>query len=364
MKTPCVFAILAAAAFAPAAPAQLIGVGGPSGGNHVGSIVYWRSTPPAPTPSSHSKFFIHTTLNYPVALYPNRTNNPSSLSIYPNGRQFFVEEPVGPGIVVPTTLRPRTVLRFMPERSPASSITLTNFNGPEYLERAEPRWSSNVQDSFVSFQSYNPVTNLRKVYRFNGPMSAFFSPLFTPFVPNDSRLQVVTTFGGDSFTNDWNNNGVRLMFSTPAPFGFVTSIRDTMANTTTVVNDPAVSGFSLRDPVFSPVNPDVVFAIGETPGGLRGLAFFNVTNQAFGFIMFENSVVNATPIANFTSPQISPDGQWLALTLVRTARVGTVTGPFVTLVRVPVFGGSYELLHTIAAGTDNSYDVTGWTPAP
>jgi hypothetical protein len=353
------------------ASAQLVGPIG-QGTNRDGTVVYWRNLAAAPNPSTHFKFYINTTINTNIGLFPNVTNNPSAFNNYPNnGRQFFVEEPQDPAVfgLIPIINKPKINLVFRSERNSETAITLTRFDGPEYIDQALPRWSSDNQDSFFSFQAINPttnpLTNLRRIYRYNGSKSLLFSPLFTGFTSNDPRLTLVMNMSPNSFANDWSPNGVRLVFSTPAPFGFVTSMRDTMGNTTTLINDPAVTGFSLRNPVFSPVNNDLVFGIGETAGGLRGIAFYNVTtpNMNFGFILLEGPL-NGTTINNFSAPQVSPDGRSLAFTLLQTTPIGPIAGPVIKLVRLPVTGGGIQILSTGSASAVNNSEVTGWVPGP
>lgn len=371
MRLPPSFVFIALAITAlitPSAPAQLIG----QGTTRDGTVIYWRNLTAAPNPSNHYKFFINTTFNVPVGLYPNVTNNPSAFNNYPNfGRQFFVEEPQDPAVfgLIPIVNKPKINLTFRSERNSENVITLTRFNGPEYIDQALPRWSSDNLDSFISFQAINPttnpLTNLRRIYRYNGSKSVIFSPLFTGFTSNDPRLTLVMNMNPASFAEDWSPNGVRLAFSTPAPFGFVSAIRDTTANTTTVFNDPAVTGFSIRNLVFSSVNNDIVFGIGETVGGARGIAFYNVTtpNMNFGFILFEGPL-NGTTISNFSPPQVSPDGRSLAFTLLQSTPIGPIAGPAIKLVRLPTGGGGIQILSTVGPSAVNTYEATGWVPGP
>jgi len=376
MRTPQRFALLALAVIgAVATPAfaqlrigpALIGGIGPIGPNTGGTIIYWRDIAPAPNPSFHFKLFINSSINERLDLYPNETGNPSAFSHYPNmGRQFISVEPLDPDIFgfIPGTTRVRTALNFRSEVNSELVIPLTDFSGTDFLDRPIPRWSSDLQDTFLSFQAYDPVTDLRNVYRFDGNKSDLFSPFFTPFVSNDPRLNLVATISGDSFINDWNSDGTLLLFSTPAPFGFVLQTYNPLSDTFTVVNDPAVSGFSLRDVVSSPTNPNLVFGIGETPGGARGLAFMNITtpNMGFGFLLLEG-VLNGVSIADFSAPQVSPDARWLACTMIRTLPIGG-NGPTAILVRVPTTGGGYQPLWTIGPRAVNNSEVTGWLTAP
>jgi hypothetical protein len=375
MRTPqrfALFALTIIGAIAPAASAQLrigpdlIGGIGPIGTNTGGTIIYWRDVAAAPNPSPHFKLFVNSSINESVGLYPNETRNPSAFSHYPNmGRQFISVEPLDPTFFgfIPGTDRVNNVVSFRSEMNSELVIPLTDFNGPDYLDRPLPHWSSDLQDTFLTFQAYDPVTDLRNVYRFDGNKSDLFSPFFTPFVSQDPRLNLVATIGGDSFINDWNSDGTLLLFSTPAPFGFVLQTYNPQSDTFTVVNDPAVSGFSLRDVVSSPNNPNLVFGIGETPGGARGLAFMNITtpNMGFGFLLLEG-VLNGVTISNFSAPQVSPDARWLACTMIRTVPLGG--GPTKTLVRVPTFGGGYQPLWTIGPGAVNNSEVTRWLTAP
>jgi len=375
MRTPRSFVVVIALATLCAAASEVsaqfvLPIG--QGTDRSGTLIYWRNIAPAPNPSNHFKFFINTTLNVNVGLFPNATNNPSAFNNYPNnGRQFFVEEPQDPATfgLIPIINQPKINLVFRSERNSETAITLTRFNGPEYIDQARPRWSSDNLDTFFSFQAINPttnpLTNLRRIYRYNGSKSLLFSPLFTGFTSNDPRLTLVMNMSPSSFANDWSPNGVRLAFSTPAPFGVITSVRDTMGNTTMLVNDPAVTGFTLRNPVFSPVNNDLLFGIGETVGGARGIAFYNVTtpNMNFGFILLEGAL-NGTTISNFSPPQVSPDGRSLAFTLLQTVPVSPVVGPAVKLVRLPTTGGGIQVLSTVGPSTVNNYEVTGWVPGP
>jgi len=380
MRTPRRLAFLALAvigAIAPSASAQLrigpdlIGGIGPfpgSGGTSTGgTIIYWRNLAPAPSPSQHFKRFINGSINESLGLFPNETVRPSSFSHYPNmGRQFFTVETLDPFFfgTIPGTSLEKKAVQFRSSQNSELVIPLTDFNGPDYLDEPRPRWSSDHQDTFFTFQAFDPVTGLRNVYRFNGNKSDLFSPFFTPFVSNDPRLALVATIGGASFINDWNSNGTLLLFSTPAPFGFVLSTYNPQTDTFTVVNDPAVSGFSLRDVVCSPTNPNLVFGIGETPGGARGIAFQNITtpNMGFGFLLLQG-VLNGVSITSFTAPQPSPDAAWLAFTMVQTVPIGG-SGPTKALVRIPSFGGAYQVLQAIGPGTINDSEATGWVTAP
>jgi hypothetical protein len=296
------------------------------------------------------------------------------LSTYPGGRQFLSDYTLDPALfgTIPGTNLPLTVGLLLPENPNGSGVLLTLFFGPEFQDRADYRWASNNSDAFISFQSLDPFGNTRQVYRYNGSKAALFSPTFQPFDQTDilpgpppaPRLVLVTTFSADSFTNDWNSAGTKLMFSTPAPFGFLTRIRDTVAATTTTVNDPAVSGFSLRNPVFSPTNANLAYAVAETPGGLRGLASFNVATNAFTWLVMEGGAGLAR-IWNFTSPQVKPDGTTLAFTMNRYAKIGIRTGPAPTLVTIPATGGRPTVLWTqgLNLGT-NPFEVTGWVNSP
>jgi hypothetical protein len=357
MRTPRAFFLLSFATIAAAAM--------PAWAQVSPGIIYWKTVTAPPNTTDHFKFTLNTANNMRFRTYPNLTNNPSSYSAYPLfGRVFFIEDklPVDRFGTIPGTRKPISVLRLVSERQTAEVLTLTNFNGPEWIDQADVRWSSENRDSFFSFQAYVPRTGQRKVYRYNGSKSGIFTPIFRPLVPNDPRLTVAFTFRTDEFfTNDWNSTGNRLMFSSPGPFGFVTRVFDSQTNNVTVVNDPAVSGFSLNSPVFSPTNPDIAYSIAETPGGTRGVAAFNVTNQNFGWILIEGNV-GGTPSTNFTNPQVSPDGRFLAFTMLRTILIGKTVGPAVTLVRVPVTGGGAQPLWTVGHSRTNNFEVTGWTP--
>jgi len=356
-------AVLALGVLASAAPAQL-----------ANSFIYWRQTQSFPNPSNHYKYPIRRT-SAQFQTFPNETGNPTARSTpYPGGRQFMCDYTLDPALFgfIPGTTLPLTVGLMISETPTAPSVLLTLFFGPEFQERADYRWASNNSDAFLSFQSLDPVANVRRVYRYNGSKAALFSATFQPFdqtdifpvFPNPPRLVLVTSFSADSFTNDWNSNGTKLMFSTPAPFGFLTRIRDTAAATTTTVNDPAVSGFSLRNPVFAPGAPDIAYAVAETPGGQRGIATFNVVTKAFRWMLLEGGVGNAR-IWNFTSPQVSPDGTTLAFTLSRITKIGTRTGPAPSLVIMPITGIAPTILWTQGLNLgSNPFEVTAWVPAP
>src|SRR5690349_1755368 len=122
MRSLRIFAILAMAACAASSPAQL--AIGPSpigqGTDRSGTVVYWRNLAPAPSPSNHFKFYINTTINTNIGLFPNATNNPSAFNNYPNnGRQFFVEEPQDPAVfgLIPIVNKPKINLVFRSERN-------------------------------------------------------------------------------------------------------------------------------------------------------------------------------------------------------------------------------------------------------
>src|SRR5262249_26694552 len=109
----------------------------------------------------------------------------------------------------------------------------------------------------------------------------------------------------------------------------------------------------------------IVFGIGETPGGLRGIAFKNVTavNMNFGFILLEGGF-NGTTISSFSPPQVAPDGQSLAFTMLQSVPVSPIKGPAIKLVRLPITGGGFQILSTVGASAVNNYEVTGWVPGP
>ena len=343
------------------------------------TVIYWKQTQSFPQPSNHYKYPVNRT-SAQFNTYPSETGNPSGLSTYPGGRQFIADYTLDPAFYgfIPGTNLPLRVGVMMPETG-GDGVLLTAFGfffAPpqpiEYQERSEFRWASNNSDAFLTFQALEPVANVHHVYRYNGSKAALFSPSFSPFSQTDvlpapppgPRLVLVTTLSADSFTNDWNSNGTKLMFSTPAPFGFLTRIRNTATSTTSTVNDPAVSGFSLRNPVFSPTDPNLAIAVAETPGGVRGLASFNITTFAFTWILKEGGVGNAR-IWNFTSPQVKPDGTTLAFTMSRIAKIGTRTGPAPSLATIPITGGAPTILWTQGLNLgSNPFEVTAWVNSP
>jgi len=371
MRTTRLLALLAAFAAGATASQATAQLPSPAG---LTTLVYWRDVTPAPNPTNHFKFIINNT-NTTLGTFPNVCANISALAMYPMGRQFFVEDVLDPTRfgLIPDTLARKKQIRFVPERNSMITTVLTNFNnGPEYMDRPDPRWSSDMQDTFFTFTAYVPpkptpwpgIPAFRKVYRFSGSKSIFWSPTFTPFVPLDPRLTLAASITVDSTVNDWNSTGQRLVFSTPGPAGVVTRtvpFQGTML-TSTIVNDPVVSGFTLLNPVCSPTNTDVVYSVVVTAGGARGIAAFNTQSQTLGFIILEGGVgLNA--ISNFTTPQVSPDGRTLAFTMMRVLQSPTGTTPVVSLVRIPVTGGVFSPLWSIAARTNN-YEVTGWTLSP
>jgi len=334
------------------------------------TFIYWRNSSNVwPSPSIHYKYPVRAT-SAQFNVFPTETAAPSTLSTYPAGRQFLSDYVLDPALfgTIPGTNSPLRVNLLLPERAGGDGVLLTLFFGPEFQDQSDLRWSSNNTDSFLSFQSLDPFANQRRVYRYNGSKTALFSPSFVPFdqtdiLPPTPRLVLVTSFSADSFTNDWNSAGNRLMFSTPAPFGHVTRVRNTVAATTTVVNNPATSGFTLINPVFSPTNPNLAFAVAQTTSGLRGLASFDIATLAFRWILLEGGIGTAK-ISTFKGPQVSPDGNTLVFTMLRMAKVGTQTGPAPTLATIPVAGGTPTVLWTTGLSTNQWWEPTGWINAP
>jgi hypothetical protein len=379
------FAALAASVFATAASAQLVP---PTTG---GTLIYWRNVTEEPNPSIHYRIPAGGGANVQFHVYPTKTTAPSGLSeAYPFGRHLVIDAPMDPIFdIIPGTDRVMRVPLIAPEiASPYTPVPAVFFGPFEFIDSTQPLWSNDHLDSFFSFQAFDidPFTNtplFRVLYRFNGPMtdlygsdfdptSLFFNPFapWDPFNGADPRLEEVAFYDIDTFAAGWDRTGNSVLLQTPSGTGFITSIFDRNTSTTTEINDPAVSGFTLFNPVFSPTE-DRLFALVETSAGERGIAEFDLNTFTIRWILQESGF-DTTEISAFKGPVISPDGLNVAFTMLRVTQIGTVTGRAPTLVRMPITGGAWTPLWTVGLAEVNNFEPTGWvfgddssgTPAP
>jgi hypothetical protein len=341
-----------------------------------GSIVYWRNVTTEPSPSIHHRYQIGGSgISELFNVFPTKTGSPSNLGNYPGGRAFFADAPMDPIFdIIPGTNRVMRVPLLMPEQATNYAPVLAVFFGPEeFIDSADVLVSNNDGDNFISFQAFNTVLNARRLYRYDGPISDFYTPTFNPnsfsfnpffgeffiFGP-DPRLTTVTFYGVDTFATSWDFFGLFVLLQTPGPSGLVTSMHDTQFNSTGVLNDPAVSGFRLINPVFG--RDGNIYAVAEmTDGSIRGLASFD--GATLTWILRETGDAG---LSQFKGPVVSPDGQSLAFTLLRPGKVGTINGTIASLATVPIAGGAFTPLWNMGLVAEsgplrvNNFEPTGW----
>jgi hypothetical protein len=364
--------------------------------------IYWRNVTEEPNPSIHYKIPGDGGASAQFHVYPTRTTQPSGL-VYGSGRQFLADAPLEPdeffaanGLgfnFIPTTGEVNRVLLLMGETPTDYAPWVTWFNGEnfngfrEWMNSVDAFWSNDNADTFLSFQTLRqqqtlggPVPVARVLYRYDGSIdflltSGRFDRLsftFDPFwrrdalplppapPPNGTDLiEEVTAYDVDTACAGWDSTGTFVLLQTPdGNGGFVTSVFDDVTNATTIINDPAVSGYSISSPVFSPA-AFRLFGIVETAAGARGLAEIDLNTFQFRFILQEGGLGN-DQISAFRGPVVSPDGQILAFTLLRFTQISTITDTAPTLARISVAGGAWTPLWTTGHSTVNNFEPTGW----
>ena len=358
------FAALALGAFATEVFAQ------------VGSMIYWRQSTVEPNPSTHFRVVGSGGISFQFHTFPSQTNSPSSLDIYPGGRQLFWDAPGHPVFdIIPGTNRVNHVPILVSENVVLDySPWLALFLGPEFIDSSDPLWSNDNADTFMSFQAFDTGTFGRILYRYNGPIADFFGPDFDPrptnpfwfpffsgdpFFGPDPRLDVVTTYDADTFATCWNGAGTKVILQSPSAAGFITKIHNTTTGLTTVVNDPAVTGFRLIDPVFSPT-ADIIYTNARNNAGVRGIASFNPATGALTWLKVEGGT-GISRIAGFRGPRVSPNGLSLTFTMLQVPTRGPDRGKLCpSLVTMPITGGRHTVIAVRGPSLTNPYEPTGW----
>jgi hypothetical protein len=262
----------------------------------------------------------------------------TSLATYPGGRQFFATSAVlGP---IPSTSTSYGDLLLYSEQGGVAT-KVTNLRGPQYLDQNAPRIrsSNNHQDSFFSFVVYDARIASYLLVRYNGPISDIFLPTFAPFVADDSRLVVLTTTKIEYEHYAWDPTGRLLTYNDRDANGKqLTHLYDVATNTSTLINNPAVSGVELTSPWCSPTELRF-FSQATYKDGTVGIVSFYPTTGQFSWVIKEGGKGNNL-ITAFTATAISPDGTTLAFGLLHLTVKQTVP----SLVRIPVNGGNYTTL--------------------
>jgi hypothetical protein len=333
-------ALAASAALTNAAQAQT----GP------GSI-YYRYTA---TTSDNNKISADGTNNTKLGFTTANLHASSWLATYPGGRQFFGTSAVlGP---IPNTSTSYGDLLLYTEQGGTTRVT--NFRGPWYLDQNAPkiRSSNGRQDSFFSFVIHDARLATYLLVRYNGPISDIFQPSFVPFVADDPRLMVLTSTTLAYGHYDWDPTGNLLTYNDKDANGKqLTYLYNVATNTSTLVNNPAVSGLELTSPWCSPTELRF-FSQATHKDGTRGIVSFHPTTGQFNWVIKEGGK-GVNQIASFTSTAISPDGTTLAFGMLQYSVKKTIPA----LVRIPVNGGSYTTLLTFPGVSGGGNPIIGAT---
>ena len=369
--------------------------------------VYWKNSTVLPYPSIHHRFAINGTgVSQQFHVYPTETGSPSAADYIGAGKAFFADEfddTFSPFFAqIPGTNLLNRIPIIMSEDATNYAPVLAVFIGQspnpvtnpfdaEFMDESDPLWSNDNLDTFLSWQGLRvnfagPVTpTARVLYRYNGSKTALFGPQhnpsslgYNPFQPQHAipgpgqRIVRVTTYGLNTTAVGWDLTGTRVLLQTTTPSGPRTSMFDTGTATTTVLNDPASSGFQLLNPVFSPVE-NRVFAVMQV--GLAGqqqtraLVSFVPTVPAPIIPALTTILQETGPdgLSQFKGPVVSPDGQSLAFTLLRPGKVGTINGIQASLATIGITGGALTPLWNmglVGPGTlrVNNFEPTGWKP--
>ncbi|MFO0950578.1 MAG: tetratricopeptide repeat protein [Isosphaeraceae bacterium] len=290
----------------------------------------------------------------PFTTYPVRS---TALNTYPGGRQFLSQSvPLGP---LPGITGSYGDITLCPESNPAVATTVTNFRGPQYIDQngIRVRLSNDGRDSFLSFVAYDTRTGLWIYYRYNGPVSDVFQPGFVPFVSDDPRLvpimSMTSAYRYRQFW-DWDPTGTMLTFSDlDAAGNTLLYVFDATTNSSTLVNNPAVSGINLTTPWCSPTEFRL-FSPATQGNGTKGIVSFYPTSQRWSWVIKEGGS-GSRKVSSFSPTAISPDGTTLAFGMLRVVNGQTVP----SLVRIPITGGSYTPLVNFSANTTNNINPAG-----
>jgi hypothetical protein len=238
------------------------------------------------------------------------------------------------------------------------TTTVTNFRGPQYVSwnGIKARFSNDQQDSFLSFKVYDTRTGQDIIVRYNGPISDLFQPDFIPFVSDDPRLVPVYTSlvsMGKSVWS-WDASGTKVTLTAADAAGMtLIYIYDTTTSFLTLVNNPSVSGFNLTAPWGSSTEFRL-FSPATHSNGTKGIVSFYPATGQFSWVIKEGGT-GKKKISAFSSTAISPDGTVLAFGMLRVVNNQTVP----SLVRIPVYGGSYTPLVNFPANTVNTINPGG-----
>ena len=276
----------------------------------------------------------------------------TALATYPGGRQLAILTQVGG---IPGTTLTYGDLTLRSEQG-ATPTTMTNLRGPQYVQMGAPRvrFSNDQRDSFVSFLVYDTRISTYILVRYNGPIADVFQPGFVPFTSDDPRLTTLTVTTLYDY-GTWDSTGTKLFyFGKDAAGNTLVYVYDAVANASTLVNDPVVSGWNLTRPVCSSTEFRL-FGTATYKDGTKGIASFYPTTGQFKWVIKEGGN-GSNYIDLFSSSAVSPDGTTLAFGMRRM--VGKYIRP--SLVRVPANGGSYTPLVTYTDSNLNTFGVLGW----
>jgi hypothetical protein len=294
--------------------------------------------------------------NVKIGPFPTDPVRSTALTTYPGGRQFLSSSMVlGP---IPGVTANYGDIVLYSELN-ATPTTVTNFRGPQYVDQngIRARISNDQQDSFLSFVVYDARTALWIYYRYNGPISDIFQPGFVPFVSDDPRLvPLMSATAAYRFRQfwDWDATGTKLTFSDIDAAGkTLIYLYDTTTNSSTLVNNPAVSGVNLTIPWCSSTEFRL-FGPATYRDGTKGIVSFYPATGQFSWVIKEGGI-GTKKISAFGSTAISPDGTVLAFGMLRVVNKQTIP----SLVRIPVNGGSYTPLVNFPTNTVNTINPGG-----
>ncbi len=280
----------------------------------------------------------------------------TALNTYPGGRQLLNSSlPLGP---IPGVSGNYGDILLYSEQD-GTPTTVTNFRGPQYVDQngIRARFSNDQQDSFFSFAVYDTRTTNWIYYRYNGPVSDFFQSGFVPFVSDDPRLvPLMSATSNYRFRQfwDWDPTGTRLTFSDIDSAGkTIIYIYDMTTNSSTLVNNPSVSGLNLTYP-WGSSKEFRLFGPATHTNGTKGIVSFYPATGQWSWVIKEGGT-GTKKISEFKQTAISPDGTTLAFGMLRVVNKQTVP----SLVRIPVNGGTYTPLVNFPANTVNTINAGG-----
>jgi hypothetical protein len=276
----------------------------------------------------------------------------TAFTTYPGGRQLATTTKLAG---IPGTASTYGDITLLSEQR-ATPTTVTNFRGPQFVDGNAPRirYSNDQQDRFLSFIVYDSRTSTYLLVRYNGPISDFFQTGFVPLTSDDPRLVVLTTTSVTYTFWDWDPTGTKLTYSYQNVSGkTLIYVYNTITNTSTLVNNPAVTGLDLSIPRCSSTEFRY-FGPATYNDGTKGIVSFYPPTGQFNWVIKEGGK-GTNQVSSFASTAISPDGTVLAFGMLRVVNKQTVP----SLVRVPVNGGSYTPLVNFPTNTVNTIDAGG-----